>query len=157
MVQKSISVDSLADPPKHLLSLDPGKATGYAVFLNGLPSKHMGIIRGLDEFDDFLSNYVQTYGLPDLVVFENFKLFSWKAKQQSGSPMEASQVIGKIKFWAKLLGIPVVEQSPQILSVAVKWSKLPLPKNHDNSHHISAYNHGWFYLVSNGMQLPTGM
>lgn len=152
----TFSVGSLKAPPRHLLAIDPGKDTGWAAFLDGLPAK-FDIIRGLDAFDDFLSNYVHTYGMPDLVVYESYLLFKHKAVQQSGSKMEASQVIGKIEFWAKMLRIPVVKQPSSILPIAVKWSKLKMPSDHKNSHHISAYNHGWYYLVSNGMQLPTGI
>lgn len=148
----------LNKPPRHLVSFDPGKATGWAVFIDGLPTKDIGILRGLDALDDFLADYVGKYGMPDVVVYEGFLLYSHKAKQQSGSRMEASQAIGKIKFWCKLIRVPlVVMQDANILPIAVKWSKLPLPGDHDNSHHISAYNHGWYYLVKNGMQLPTGM
>jgi hypothetical protein len=41
--------------------------------------------------------------------------------------------------------------------MGVKYSKVPIPLNHDKSHHIVAFNHGIFYLVTNAMMLPIGM
>lgn len=143
-------------PPAMLLAIDPGIANGFSVWRDGKPAEH-GTIRGLNKMEDWLIDFVEKYGKPDVVVYENFKLFRWKAQQQSGSAMETSQVIGKIKFWAKMNKITVVEQSPQNLSIAVKFSKMPLPKNHDVSHHISAFNHAVYYLVINGMMKPFGM
>jgi hypothetical protein len=143
-------------PPKLLVAFDPGLATGYAFFDEGRPS-HLGDIRGMEKMDDFLVNLIDKYGKPDVVVIEDFRLWSWKAKQQAGSKMEASKVIGKIELWAKMNKIPITMQKPQDKDMGVVWSKLKIPLNHDKSHHIVAYNHAVFFLVTHGMMLPMGM
>lgn len=149
---KSLST-SLDSSPKRVLAIDPGKATGWAIFENCLPRDY-GTCRGMEEFQDWL---VELKPKPDVIVVENFKLFKWKAMQQSGSDMPASQVLGMVKMYAKSNNIPVVEQSSQILPIAQIWSKMKMPSNHDNSHHISAYNHAVYYLVSNNWMKPVGM
>lgn len=152
----SIFSGDLKAPPKFLLAVDPGKATGWVVFLNGV-LKEKGIDRSIDEFDERIDYIEDKYGKPDVVVVELFKLFKHKALQQSGSELEAVQVIGMMKRQAKKWGAEYVTQHSNILPTAVIWSKLPMPSNHRNSHWIAAYNHAIYYLVMNNMALPTGM
>ena len=142
----------LIEPPKRLIAFDPGKATGWAIFQDGLP-KDFGDIRGLSKLDDFLIALDDI----DFAVYEDFRLYSHKALQQSGSHMEASQAIGKIEIWAKMRKIACIAQPANVLPVAQLWSKMKMPRNHDKSHHISAYNHAVYYLVKNKMMLPVGI
>lgn len=137
--------------PTVLLSVDPGKATGWALFSNGTLS-NMGICRSIDEFVDWLTSIE----IPDFIVYENFKLFSHKAVQQSGSTMEASQVIGILKGYARQNKIPTAEQPANVLPIAQKFTQVKMPKNHKDSHNISAYNHGYYWLVKNGFAEPVG-
>lgn len=146
----------LKTPPAHLLAIDPGLATGYSVWLDARPGRQ-GDVRGMSKFDDWLVEYVGKYGKPDIIVMEKFELFRWKAEKQSGSNMPASKVIGKVELWAKMHKIPIVMQAPSILPVAQKWSKIKMPSNHDQSHHIAALNHAVYYLVKNNYMLPLGM
>lgn len=147
---------NLLKPPRLILGIDPGKSTGWVVFENGV-IKAQGIDRSVDAFIDTLDTIDITYGVPDLVVMEKFVLFKHKALQQSGSELEASQIIGMVKRQAKKWGAKLVIQHSNILPVAQIWSKLPMPSNHRNSHWISAYNHVVYYLVKNQMILPVGM
>lgn len=150
MTPQSTSVrfkDSLNEPPKVLLAVDPGKVSGVAIFIEGNA-------RTLDQvsFDDFGAYLFDLNPRPDLIVYENYRLFSWKAKEQSGSKMEASQIIGMLKLFASSQKIKIVEQGPQIKPIAQKWSKTIPPKNHANSHQIDAFNHGFYYLVFHNMR-----
>lgn len=151
-----MDANSLREPPNLLLAIDPGKATGYSFWKNARPA-HLGIVRGLAEMDDWLIACIDVFGKPDIIIIEKYSLFSWKAKQQSGSDMPASQVIGKVEMWAKMHKIPVVYQKPDQMHEAVKWSKVPIPANHDNSHDKAALNHAVYYLVTQGMMLPIGL
>lgn len=147
-----LSEGSLVPAPEVLIAFDPGKVTGVAVFKDGKVEELLQV--PLDKFPKFLERLRDDYQSGHIVyLFENFKLFSWKAKQQSGSSMEASQVIGMIKMSAAMIGADIEEQSPQVKSVAQKWSKIVPPKNHDNSHQVDAYNHGFYWLVSNKMRM----
>lgn len=143
-------------PPKMIAGFDPGLATGYSIWRDARPAEH-GDVRGMAKFDDFLVDFVEKFGKPDVIVVEKFTLFRWKAVQQSGSDMPASKVIGKIELWARMHKIPIVYQPANILPIAVKWSQIPLPANHDKSHHISALNHVVYYLVKNKMMSPLGL
>lgn len=139
-----------------MLAVDPGKSTGWCVFKEGV-LRDTGICRSVEEFDEKIDHLEEEYGKPDLLVVEHFYLFKHKAQQQSGSTFEAVQVIGMLKRQARKWGAEFVTQNSSILPIAVKWSKVAMPSNHKNSHWISAYNHGIYYLVKNGMALPTGM
>lgn len=146
----------MKEAPKVLLSVDPGKATGWAVY-NKTLMKDMGICRTPEEFDVWLDSFVAKYGPPDVVLIEDFVLFRHKAKQQIGSRFEVSQVIGITKRFARQADAEVVMQKSDILPTAVLYSKMPIPKDHANSHHIVAANHAVYYLVSHDMMLPIGM
>jgi hypothetical protein len=111
----------------------------------------------MNKMDEFLVGFIDKYGKPDVIVIEDFRLWSWKARQQAGSKMEASKVIGKIELWAKINKILVVMQKPQDKDMGVIWSKIKIPLNHDQSHHIVAYNHAVFFLVTHGMLKAVGI
>lgn len=143
-------------PPGIMLAVDPGLATGWVIFNNGV-LHDWGIERGLDAFSDLLVKFDDNMVRFDLVLYENFKLFKWLAVQQSGSEMETSQAIGMLRHWARQHAYPVEDQSPQILKIAQMWSKVNLNKNHKNSHHEAAFNHGFYWLVSHNMiKINTG-
>ena len=137
-------------PPKLLMAFDPGKDTGVCLFQDG-HVVDMDILRGIGALQDFLINSTKK---PDLIVIEEFALRKTKALQQSGSHMETSQVIGMIKLWARQNNIPVVTQPANALPMGLMWGKLKMPKNHRNSHWISARAHGIYYMVANGMMEP---
>ena len=87
---------------------------------------------------------------PEVIVYENFKLWKHRALQQAGSDLPAAQAIGMIKSYASIYKIKTVDQSPQILTSAQKMSQMKLPTDHSQSHWVSAYNHGFWWLVKNG-------
>lgn len=149
-------IDKEKPAPAHLIVFDPGKATGWCLFKDGVMNA-WGICRSLSALDDFLMSYVATYGQPTCILYENFIVFANKAQKQSGSKMEAPQAIGKIKLWAAMIGVePEKPQMSNILSIAVKWSGVQLGAHH-NSHNKSALNHGVYWLVKNGMMKPGGL
>lgn len=154
--QHSISAGCSNTPPERLLAIDPGIHNGWAIFEKGV-IKDLGSIDGVTNFDIWLHNVPKEYGPVDVVVIEDFRLFRHMAQKQIGSKFEVTQVIGLVESWARRNKAEVVKQNSDILSVAVKWSKMPMPKNHSQSHHVSAYNHGFYYLVKNDMRLPEGM
>lgn len=145
-----ISADLLVPPPAILIAFDPGKTTGVAKFVHG-EVQEMNQIH-IDDFPKFMDRVRDECQGEVVFLFENFRLFSWKAKQQSGSTMEASQIIGMIKMVAAGMGADIQEQSPQIKPVAQKWTGVIPPKNHANSHQVDAYNHGVYWLISKGMR-----
>lgn len=146
-----VDTNNLETPPEILVSFDPGKTTGVAVFVDGAVTEFFDV-----KIEDmpfwFRQLEVDYKDKPVTIVYENFKLFKWKSQQQSGSTMEASQVIGQIKAAAAFNKWDIYDQSPQIKPIAQKWSKAVPPSNHKLSHSIDAYNHGYYWLVSKGMK-----
>ena len=87
---------------------------------------------------------------PDIIVYENFKLWKHRALQQSGSDLPAAQAIGMIKSYAMIHNINTVDQSPQILTSSSKMAQMKMPSDHSESHWVSAYLHGYWWLVKHG-------
>lgn len=154
--QPSISAGCSNTPPERLLAIDPGIANGWAIFENGVV-KDLGSVIGVEKFDEWLHEVPNRYGKVDIVIIEDFRLFRHKAQQQIGSRFEAVQVIGLVQSWARRNEATLVKQGSDILAIAPKWSKMPMPKDHSKSHSVSAYNHAFYYLVKNDMRLPEGM
>lgn len=136
---------------ERLIAFDPGKDTGVAVIHTNkrrLISLDWEIVRGLNELMSYLNN-LKTSDY-DLVVMEKYRLYRHLALQQSGSTMEVAQAEGMIKLWANQK-LPLYVQPANILPIAVKYTKMPLPKNHKNSHGVAALNHGYYWLVKYGL------
>ena len=146
----------LSEPPHILDAFDPGVTTGWARFIDG-ELKYWNQLVGLDALTDHLES-LSPKAKADIIVMEKYALFKWLALQQSGSKMEVAQAEGIIKSYVRRNAIRLVEQSPQILSIAKLWSKVDHSKgSHGFSHWKSALNHGYYYLVSNKMILPEGL
>ena len=131
-----------------VLAVDPGGMNGLAWF------KENGDLDGfnqvkLDDFAVWLENHEPK---PDVVVVEDYRLRKGKALQQSGSNMPASQAIGIVDSYCKRNHIQMVKQPAYILATAVKMTQMPLPKDHSQSHWVAAYNHGFWYLVKQGIR-----
>lgn len=136
----------MSDP--HYISIDPGKSTGWVTWdKNGNVIKQ-GTCRGRDEFEQLLEDL----GSVPVVVVEDFTLFKHKALQQSGSKMETSKVIGSIESWVRRNKSELVMQPASILTIAQLWSGVKMPKNHNVSHWVSAYNHGYYYLIKQNVR-----
>jgi hypothetical protein len=131
------------------LGVDPGAATGWAIFNElGLPTGR-GIERGVDNFAEWIANC----DAAETIIYEDFRLFPHKAIAQVGSRMEASQVIGILKLKAKEWGATLVAQAPQCYKVGELWSGKKVGA-HKDSHDLVAYNHVFYYLSSHGI-IPT--
>jgi hypothetical protein len=92
--------------PQRILGLDPGDSTGWCFFYDGL-MKHTGEVPGVHEEMDRLMERLK----PDLVVFELYRIYSWKVKQHANSDVPTLQLIGQIKLLCDQKGIPWVSQS----------------------------------------------
>lgn len=138
--------------PHFLLAIDPGKSTGWCMFQDGIANGQFGILRSLDALIDWFDSYFNDHDEPDLIVVEQYTLYKSKALIQAGSKMETSQAVGAIEYFARRHKIPVVYQKADILKIASMWTGVDHDKNHANSHHMAAYQHGMYYLITNGMR-----
>lgn len=104
-----------------------------------------------DELDQFLMNLREVQDTLKVIIVESYRVFSHKLEAHRNKKMGTSECIGRIKFAARLLGATVVEQPSSILSIAQKWSGTKMPSNHDQSHQVSAYLHGYYFLHRRGI------
>lgn len=128
-----------------LLAFDPGGTTGWCTFVDGNPREY-----GQIKFDELMS-WLDDITAPDIIVYENFQVYSHKAVHLIGSKLETVQAIGIIKSYAHKNKCKLIEQRPQIKKIAQMWTGVTPPKNHDQSHWIDAYNHGAYYLIKNNV------
>lgn len=127
-----------------VLSVDPGKNIGIAMWTGEGVSLGKQVV-DFDTLDDFL---VHTPGI-EVIVYEDYRTNPWK--KQGGSKQEASQVIGMLKSHCRRKGIDVVCQSNGILRVAALHSHTPIPARGHIKDDVSAYLHGFYYFVSQGI------
>lgn len=132
-----------------ILSVDPGKNIGRALWTND----GQFLFKDVCDFDTLMSFLIDTSPTISTVVVEDFTLFK-RQMQQTGSRMEASQVIGALRLWemqdsTRLL----VKQPPAILPVSALHTGITLPKGHTPDD-LSAYLHGHYYLVGLGVLQP---
>lgn len=151
-------------PRKALIAFDPGETTGIALINldesgNFVSIEAMTQVSHKDQISWF-AEFNRTY--PDLeiveVVYELWITYRQHAQRQIGSKQITSQVIGQIKMWANMRGVPdnkIVAQKASILPVARKWSGVVGPKQHSQSHRFDAFNHGYYYLYSED-RVPSG-
>ena len=130
------------------VSIDPGESTGWVTWDKTGQMIAQGTCRGRDALEDLL----ESLGPVPVVVVEDFTLYKNKALQQSGSKLETVRVIGSIESWARRNKSTIKMQPASILSIAQLWSGMKMPKNHRVSHWVSAYNHGYYYLVKAGVR-----
>lgn len=150
-----------------LLSIDPGKRIGYALFTD----KGEDIERGVIQFESWFSTEVTPIGTTDdadiwfyrrgvdrleitQLVVEGFR--HDPLVQQGGSVHWASQVEGAVKMLATLTGTPVAVQYAAILPVAMMHDgyEPPVTKTGNKKHlpdEDSAWLHGRYFLRSQGV------
>lgn len=133
-----------------ILAIDPGVHNGYAEFTDDGNFVFMGQL----EIDDMLEFFIKYDKPVSVVIVEDYVIFKKRAIQQSGSNVPAAQVIGAAKMFAKKHGAKFVLQKANILPIAEKLSQKFLPNDHGISHQFSAYNHGFYYLVKQGLRKP---
>lgn len=136
---------------RRILAFDPGDTTGMYTFTEDgedMYPPEFGQFT-LDELSTLLLQYEHDV---KTVVVEDYRIYSKRAIQQSGSRVKAAQAIGMIKMFAGQKGAEVVMQPANILPVAEKMAQVKMPGNHKQSHYISAYLHGCYYLYKSGLR-----
>lgn len=132
----------MVDMGKRLLAIDPGKTTGYALFI-GKTLREYGTVEGSD-------TYKLLDLLPDIVIIESFRLYPWKANQQSFSSFETVEIIGVLKFLCEQKGISYIMQPATIKTV---WPDERLKSEGyyvKNRHSRDAVRHGLYYVFKKG-------
>lgn len=124
-----------------ILGFDPGdKHTGWALLIDGKPFK-AGVLNNWRYLPKLIKR-----AAPHHVVAEAFMLYQRKAKAQSGSTMQTSQVIGIIRFICAEQKIPFVTQP----AVRIRYD--PLVKDirfHKSKHANDALKHAMAFYLRN--------
>lgn len=139
------------------IAFDPGPIIGWCKFNNRGQELDMGQIP-LDELALTLEEW-PTVALRHLII-EQWIVIPGKQKAQLGRPAKAKiptiEAIGVIKSWAQRNKVPFDMVSPLMLLAAQKWTQVLLPKDHSNSHQISAFLHGARWLIDHDLR-PTAL
>jgi hypothetical protein len=133
-----------------ILSVDPGDTTGIAYW----EDDGSFISREALPFEELLEKLNSFTGNITAIVCEDYRLRGGRQVAQTGSRFVAVQVIGALKLLAKENKARFVLQQPTVLTVAALHLGVKRPSNHSKSHDIDAYNHGYYYLETQGLLKP---
>lgn len=88
-----------------LLSLDPGSTTGYSYFSSSR-LRYAGQVPGTPRYIEALLKKLK----PDVVVYEQYRIYPWKTKQHSLSTVPVARLIGQIELLCDQAHVPYVSQ-----------------------------------------------
>lgn len=139
-----------------ILSVDPGETSGFFLFNSAdkvhYNEKDRDIIVSLGEKDNYygFDSLIENYS-PDLIVYEEFKLYPWKAKQKAWSTFPTVEVIGVLRYLAEKHNIEMIGQGADTKDYfddkKLKWCSMH--KGY-SPHERDAIRHGFFYLEFGG-------
>lgn len=137
--------------PKTLLALDPGETTGYALFKYdhmveaGQLATH-NVYAGVDLLEEMLKKHQ-----PDMVVYEDYRVYAWKAQSHSWETLHTPRFIGAIQTLTYLRQIPVLAQMAQQAKMFCTDQKLQQWDYYQKGqrHARDAIRHGCYYLLFN--------
>ena len=123
------------------IAIDPGETIGYCRFFED------GAI-DLEYYDQcrFMDlEQILLLSLPlQRIIYEDYII----RRDHQGSRAETIQCIGLIRAFAQRNNIETSRQPSSILNIATKWTGVKIPSNHAESHKISAFLHGAYYLIN---------
>lgn len=135
-----------------IFGCDPGNTSGYAI-VDGEDIIDMGQII----FEDFMVFILKLdWSDIDVIVCEDFRLFRNKAQKQVGSDFQTVQCIGALRLISKQKSIPLIMQMSSILPIAERQAGIKMPKNHEESHEVSALLHVRFYQIRQNLFKSVG-
>lgn len=97
-----------------LLALDPGETTGWCVFqaTKMLASGQVvcaTVEQGTDQIEALINQHK-----PDFMVYEDYKVYAWKANSHSWNELHTPQLIGGIRHICHSRKIPVYKHMAQM-------------------------------------------
>lgn len=138
------------DPPKRLISLDPGETTGLAIFENGklvqqdqLNTKTIPI--GVQTLNRILD------GEETMVVFEDYRVYGHKTESHAWAGLHTPQLIGVIRTFCTLRDMPTFTQMATFAKGFAtdpklkEWGMYSVGQKHARD----AVRHGTYYMLFN--------
>lgn len=128
-----------------LLSFDPGKNTGLAIFDWDTGELKLRTEMSYDRLTEFLSDIPINVGA---IVVEDY-IIRPGVGNRGHARGEAMRVIGQLESVAYRIGCTLVKQRPEVRLLAAKWAGYSVRKGHMPDD-ISAWLHGIYYLRQQG-------
>lgn len=136
-----------------VLAFDPGETTGWALFdrtttttrlLGAGQVKTWPLRSGVGTVQDLFTNF-----RPDIMVYESYHIYSWKANQHKNSEVATIQIVGCLQTLAIQYDLPYTAQTAQVGKQFCNDSKLEdwglwLP---GLKHARDAIRHGCYYIL----------
>jgi hypothetical protein len=134
----------------HVLTLDPGETTGWALFDKGQLVEG-GQWRTLSPaiLADRIAEVIGEVPNLSLIVYEEYRVRGNKFKEHVGSEVVTIQHIGAIKVVADELGIPLVKQTAGMAKGFATDAKLRRWGLYqpNQRHFVDAIRHGCYWLL----------
>jgi len=135
--------------PSSLLCFDPGNTTGYAYFQGTELVEADQVITddiptGTDRYKDLL-----TYYKPEVVVAEDYRIYSWRDKQHAWSELHTPKLVGILESQCYTDFIPLVKQTAHAAKSFCtdkrlqEWGMWEKGKKHARD----AIRHGCYYIL----------
>lgn len=142
-------------PPALVLGLDPGETTGYSIFVEGkldsagqLPTHY--IKTGIPELHKFFQT-LEAYGEEPRVVFEDYRIYSWKTDQHTWASLHTPQLLGVIETLCYMRGWKTrrqMAQQPKQFCTDDKLKQWGFYRKGEK-HARDAIRHACYYLLFN--------
>jgi hypothetical protein len=147
-------------PPHKLVALDPGNTTGVAIFIDGKLEEVNQIAThpikaGIVQLEQLLTDDI------DVVVYEEYKVYSWKTDDHAWADLHTPKLIGCIHTIAHQQDVRIYDQMAQQAKgfctdeLLKRWNYWPTGLKHGRD----AIRHGCYFLLFNLHQhfnKPTG-
>ena len=142
-----------------VIALDPGETTGYAVFVEGTLERcgeldtetlKVGYPALMDLFASVRTRTVHT----PQIVYEEYRIYSWKTEQHTWAGLHTPQLIGGIEALAYVKHWPTYGQTAQVAKGFCTDDKLKMWGMYQKGqrHARDAIRHGAYYLLFNNRQ-----
>lgn len=137
--------------PHKLLCFDPGKTTGWCVFVDG-KLDHWGQLPECYDKDNVnLQPMLDLFEKeqPDYILYEDYKVYAHKLERHTFNPVFTVRLIGAIETWAQMHKVPTHKQMAVTAKSFVTDDKLKTWQFWDRGmkHARDAIRHGCYFLL----------
>lgn len=137
--------------PSRLLCIDPGKTTGWCLFIDG-KLKEGGHIEACYDDKNIDAKKIQeliSATNPDFILYEDYKIYGHKLQQHNFSNVMTLRLIGVIESLSQIADIPTHKQMAVTAKNYVTDAKLKLWNFYEfgGKHCRDSIRHGCYFLL----------